>query len=73
MFNFNTIIDTVQGAKTQFLDTFVIDKTVRSSLQEIVNAQTDFAKVATKNVQDVITKSTEELAKFDVNKFSFAK
>lgn len=73
MFNFNSIIDTVQGAKTQFLDTFVIDKTVRSSLQEIVNAQTDFAKVANKNIQNVITKSTEELAKFDVKSFTFAK
>ena len=69
----NSFIDTVQGAKSQFLNTFVSDKAVRKQLQEIVDAQTSFTKVAAKNSLDIATKTAEEVVKFDASKFSFAK
>jgi hypothetical protein len=69
----NSFIDTVQGAKSQFLNTFVSDKAVRNQLQEIVDAQTSFTKVAAKNTLDIANKTAQEVVKFDATKFSFAK
>lgn len=69
----NAFIDTVQGAKSQFLSTFVLDKAMRSSLQEIVDAQTAFTKVVAKNTLEVTNKAAEEAVKFDISKFGFAK
>jgi hypothetical protein len=39
-----TAIDTIQGAKTTFLNTFVTEKKVKEPLQTFVDAQTTFAK-----------------------------
>jgi hypothetical protein len=39
-----TAIDTIQGAKTTFLNTFVTEKKVKEPLQTFVDAQTLFAK-----------------------------
>jgi len=69
----NSFIDTVQGAKSQFLNTFVTDKAVCKQLQEIVDAQTSFTKVAAKNTLDIANKAAQEVVKFDATKFSFAK
>lgn len=71
--NINTFIDTVQGAKSQFLNTFVTDKGIRQSLQDFVDAQTSFTKTAAKSLQDVVTQSAEQALKFDVTKTKFAK
>ena len=65
---FNTFIDTVQGAKTQFLKTFVTNEPVRKSLQSFVDAQTTFAKQVAKTSQEVA-----ELATKECNKLDFAK
>lgn len=37
-------IDTIQYAKTQFLNLFVPNETIRAPLQEIVDAQSQFAR-----------------------------
>ena len=41
---FNQIIDSVQNAKKQFVNTFVTDKTFQAELIKLVDAQTEFAK-----------------------------
>lgn len=40
----NTAIDSVQYAKTQFLNTFVKEELFREPLQQFVNAQAQFAR-----------------------------
>lgn len=40
----NTAIDSVQYAKTQFLNTFVNEETIREPLQLFVDAQAQFAR-----------------------------
>jgi hypothetical protein len=41
---FNQIIDSVQDAKKQFVNTFVTDKKFQAELVKLVDAQTEFAK-----------------------------
>ena len=64
----NSFIDTVQGAKTQFLNTFVQDEKYKKPLQAFVDSQTTFSKQVAKTVSDVTTTFTTEAAKFDVAK-----
>lgn len=40
----HTAIDSIQYAKTQFLNTFVKEESVREPLQSFVNAQSQFAR-----------------------------
>lgn len=42
--NFNTFVDTVQSAKTQFVDTFVKNEELKKPLQTYIDAQASFAK-----------------------------
>lgn len=42
----STAIDSIQYAKTQFLNTFVPNEAIRSPLQDMVNAQSQFARQA---------------------------
>jgi len=48
MFNFDSIIDTVAGAQTKFVETFVTDKKVQTELVKLVEAQSKFTKTAYK-------------------------
>lgn len=64
----NTTIDAVQGAKTQFINTFVQDAKYSKPLQAFVDAQTTFSKQVAKTVNDVATTFTTDAAKFDVAK-----
>lgn len=50
MFTPETIIDSVQNAKKQAVNTFVVDKTIKAGLIEIIDAQTEFTKTLTKNM-----------------------
>jgi hypothetical protein len=45
----DAIIDSVQDAKKQVVNTFVVDKTIKAGLIEIIEAQTEFAKTVAKN------------------------
>ena len=44
MFAVDTFIDTVQGAKKQFVSTFVTDKEIQKPLFAFVDTQTAFVK-----------------------------
>lgn len=70
----NSFIDTVQGAKSTFVKTFVQHEGIAKSLQSFIDAQTKFAKEVVKTSTDVVTQATEELSKFDAKKaFAFTK
>ena len=64
----NSFIDTIQGAKTQFLNTVVTDKSVREPLQAFVDAQTTFAKEVAKISDAVYNQTVSQVEKFTVKK-----
>ena len=64
----NSFIDTVQGAKTQFINTVITDKTAREPLQAFVDAQTIFAKEMAKISSKVYNQFTEQVEKYAVKK-----
>jgi hypothetical protein len=49
MFTPDALIDSVQNAKKQAINTFVVDQTIKAGLIEIVDAQTEFTKTLAKN------------------------
>ncbi len=49
MFSPEFFIDSVQNAKKQLVNTFVVDKTIKASIIEVIDAQTAFVKAATQN------------------------
>lgn len=64
----NSFIDTVQGAKTQFLNTVVTEKSVREPLQAFVNAQTNFAKEIAKISDSIYSQTVAQVEKFTAKK-----
>ena len=64
----NSFIDTVQGAKTQFLNTVITEKSVREPLQAFVNAQTNFAKEIAKISDSIYTQTVAQVEKFTAKK-----
>jgi hypothetical protein len=64
----NSTIDTIQGAKTTFVKTFVKDESIAKSLQAFVDSQTAFTKQVAKTTFDVATKTAEDAVKFDYTK-----
>lgn len=44
MFTTDQIIDSVQGAKKQFVNTFVTNESFKKELIKLVDSQTEFAK-----------------------------
>lgn len=44
MFSFDSLIDSVQNAKKQVVETFVKDEKLKAELIKLVDAQTKFAK-----------------------------
>ena len=76
MFTFDTTIDAVQNGKKTFVNTFVTNEAVKTTLNSFVDAQTEYTKAAVKagtntatSVAKEITKSLTEVAKFDYTKF----
>jgi hypothetical protein len=64
----NSFIDTIQGAKTQFINAVIIDKAAREPLQAFVDAQTSFAKEMAKISNTVYSQVTEQVEKFAAKK-----
>ena len=64
----NTFIDTVQGAKSQIVKTFVQDETLAKSIQAFVDSQTAFTKQVAKTTFEVATESAKQAVKFDASK-----
>jgi hypothetical protein len=67
MFTFESIIDTVTGAQTKFVETYVTDKTTQKNLVKLLDSQATFTKTtynntlelaqtAVKNFNDVVYK-----------------
>ncbi len=44
MFTFDSIVDTVQGAQTKFVETYVTDKKLQAEMVKLAEAQAKFAK-----------------------------
>ena len=44
MFTFDSIVDTVKGAQTKFVETYVKDKKLQTETVKLIQAQADFAK-----------------------------
>ncbi|NBV11518.1 MAG: hypothetical protein EBS04_08725 [Chitinophagia bacterium] len=60
----STAIDSIQSAKTQFLNTFVPNESIRAPLQDWVNAQAQFARQSVSSAE----KFFEEVTKMDLSK-----
>jgi predicted hydrolase (HD superfamily) len=67
MFTFESIIDTVKGAQTKFVETYVTDKKVQAEIVKAIDAQATFTKTtynnsleiaqtAMKNLNDIVYK-----------------
>lgn len=68
----NNSIDTFQGAKTQFVNTFVSNDEFKKPLQTFIDAQTSFAKKVAQEVNTFYT--TVGLAAYNFNaKKAFSK
>ncbi len=68
----NTFIDTVQGAKTQFVKTFVSNEAVAKPLNTYIDAQTSFAKKVAAEANSFFTTVGMAVYSFDAKK-AFAK
>ena len=76
MFTVDATIDTVQGAKKQFVKTFVQNETAATAMNEFIDAQADYTKKAAKVGIDTFTvlasettKAMQNAMKFDYTKF----
>jgi len=64
----NTSIDTISGAKTQFVNTFVKNDEVKKQLQTYIDAQSSFAKNVAKSTVDFYTTVGTAATSFDAKK-----
>jgi hypothetical protein len=62
MFTFDSIIDTINGAQTKFVETYVTDKKVQAEITKLIDAQAAFTKTTYNN--------TLELAQTAVKNFN---
>ena len=63
MFNQDFIIDSVQNAKKQFVNTFVTDAKFKAELTKLVDSQTEFAKGQVKTtlaIAEAFVKNTSD-------------
>lgn len=75
MFSADTLIDTIQTGKKEFVKTFVKHEEIAKAMNSFVDAQTEYTKKAAKAGTDVATKlaseavkATQEAAKYDYSK-----
>jgi hypothetical protein len=64
MFAVDTFIDTVQGAKKYFVNTFITDKEIQKPLNAFVDTQTDFVKQIVKTNQALADQTLATFEKF---------
>jgi hypothetical protein len=76
MFTVDSTVDTVQGAKKQFVKTFVQNETAATAMNEFIDAQAEYTKKAAKVGMDTFTvlasettKAMQNAMKFDYTKF----
>lgn len=75
MFTVDATIDTVQGAKKQFVKTFIQNETAATAMNEFIDAQAEYTKKAAKVGIDTFTVLASETTKAMQNamKFDYAK
>jgi hypothetical protein len=75
MFTVDSTVDTVQGAKKQFVKTFVQNETAATAMNEFIDAQAEYTKKAAKVGIDTFTTLASETTKAMQNamKFDYAK
>jgi len=64
MFAVDTFIDTVQGAKKYFVNTYITDKEIQKPLNAFVDTQTAFVKQIVKTNQELSNQVQATLEKF---------
>ena len=64
MFAVDTFIDTVQGAKKYFVNTFVTDKEIQKPLNAFVDTQTAFVKQIVETNKVLAEQATAAFQKF---------
>ena len=64
----NTAIDSIQGAKTQFVKTFVTNEAVAKPLNTYIDAQTSFAKKVAAEANSFFTTVGMAAYNFDAKK-----
>ena len=64
MFAVDSFIDTVQGAKKYFVNTFVTDKEMQKPLNAFVDTQTEFVKQIVKTNQALAEQAMNTFEKF---------
>jgi hypothetical protein len=76
MFTADTVIDTVQNGKKQFVKTFVTNEHIAESMNQFIDTQAEYTKKAVRATTDAATeimqetiKVMREAAKFDYAKF----
>jgi hypothetical protein len=63
MFALDSIIDTIQSAKKQFVSNFVTDKELQKPLFAFVDAQTDFVKQVVKTNEILANQAKDSFTK----------
>jgi hypothetical protein len=53
MFTFDSIVDTVTGAQTKFVETLVTDKKVKAEVVKLIEAQAAFTKTTYNNSLEI--------------------
>jgi hypothetical protein len=76
MFTVDSMVDTIQNSKKQFVNIFVQNKVIAQALNDFVDAQSEYTKNAFKTnfdagsrVTQELVRSATELTKFDYSKF----
>jgi hypothetical protein len=64
MFAVDTFIDTVQGAKKYFVNTFITDKEIQKPLNAFVDTQTAFVKQIVQTNKALTDQATSTFEKF---------
>lgn len=64
MFAVESFIDTVQGAKKYFVNTFITDKEIQKPLNAFVDSQTEFVKQLVKTNQALADQALSTFEKF---------
>jgi hypothetical protein len=64
MFAVDTFIETVQGAKKYFVNTYVTDKELQKPLNAFIDKQTEFVTQMVKTGQEVTNKVLDSLSNY---------
>jgi len=75
MFTADTMIDTIQNGKKQFVKTFVTNETIATSMNQFIDSQAEYTKKAFKASTDAATGIMQESIKLaqTASKFDYAK